>query len=105
MLRPTRTGKLIPEHEAFCHVNKVIGTTQVPQCNNLKLFFAASLRYPANKHTNQIADRPERFMSQTTKTPAPARKTWSAPRLNRLGTIADVAASQTAGPQGSGTKS
>jgi hypothetical protein len=30
-------------------------------------------------------------MSDTTKTPAPARKTWSTPRLNRLGTIADVA--------------
>jgi hypothetical protein len=31
-------------------------------------------------------------MSQTIKTPAPAPKPWSTPRLNRLGTIADVAA-------------
>jgi hypothetical protein len=43
-------------------------------------------------------------MSQTTKTPAPARKTWSAPRLNRLGTIADVAQQGPGVPQG-GNKS
>ena len=42
-------------------------------------------------------------MSETAKT-AP-RRPWTTPELKKLGTIADVAASQTAGPQGGGTKS
>jgi hypothetical protein len=43
-------------------------------------------------------------MSDTAKIPVP-RRIWAAPELKKLGTIADVAGSQTAGPQGSGTKS
>ena len=31
-------------------------------------------------------------MSTTPQTPAPARRAWTTPHLNRLGTIADVAA-------------
>lgn len=31
-------------------------------------------------------------MSKPIQTPAPALRTWSTPRLSRLGTIADVAA-------------
>lgn len=31
-------------------------------------------------------------MSKSIQTPAPALRMWSTPRLNRLGTIADVAA-------------
>ena len=37
-------------------------------------------------------------------TASPAR-VWNAPRLVRIGTIADVAGGQTAGPQGGGAKS
>lgn len=37
--------------------------------------------------------------------PAPAPKSWTRPALIRLGRIEDVAASQTAGPQGGGMKS
>ena len=44
-------------------------------------------------------------MSKPIQTPAPALRTWSTPRLNRLGTIADVAGGQVAGPQGAGAKS
>ena len=31
-------------------------------------------------------------MSKSIQTPAPALRTWTTPRLDRLGTIADVAA-------------
>ena len=44
-------------------------------------------------------------MSNSKQKPAPTSRVWNAPRLTRIGTIADVAGSQTAGPQGGGTKS
>lgn len=44
-------------------------------------------------------------MSNANQTPAPMTRAWNAPRLKRIGTIADVAGSQTAGPQGGGAKS
>ena len=44
-------------------------------------------------------------MSSPKQTPAPTRRVWNAPRLTRIGTIADVAGTQTAGPQGGGAKS
>ena len=40
-------------------------------------------------------------MSKPIQTPAPALRTWSTPRLARLGTIADVAGSGFGGAQGS----
>lgn len=43
-------------------------------------------------------------MSKTTQT-QPVRKTWSTPRLNRLGTIADVAGGPTPLAQATGTRS
>jgi len=45
-------------------------------------------------------------MQKTSPNPAPAAKTWSAPRLVKLGTIADVAGGGVAGtqPGGGGNK-
>ena len=39
-------------------------------------------------------------MSKSVKTPAPALRKWSKPRLSRLGTIADVAGTGFGGAQG-----
>lgn len=44
-------------------------------------------------------------MSKSPQTPAPASRVWTTPRLIRLGTIADVAGNQTAGPQSANSKS
>lgn len=43
-------------------------------------------------------------MTKSQQKPAPTGRVWNAPRLVRIGTIADVAGSQGAGPQGSGAK-
>ena len=43
-------------------------------------------------------------MSTPQQTPAPARREWDTPRLNRIGTIADVSQQGPGTPQG-GTKS
>lgn len=40
-------------------------------------------------------------MSKPIQTPAPAPRTWTTPRLDRLGTIADVAGTGLGGAQGS----
>ena len=40
-------------------------------------------------------------MSNPKQTPASARQAWVAPRLTRIGTIADVAGGGQGGPQGS----
>ena len=44
-------------------------------------------------------------MPNSKQMPASPGRVWNPPRLNRIGTIADVAGSQTAGPQGNGAKS
>lgn len=44
-------------------------------------------------------------MSKSKQMPASSARAWNAPRLVRIGTIAEVAGSQTAGPQGGGAKS
>lgn len=44
-------------------------------------------------------------MSKSQQMPASSVREWNAPVLVRIGTIADVANSQAAGPQGGGTKS
>ena len=44
-------------------------------------------------------------MSTAKQMPAPTGRVWNTPRLVRIGTIADVAGSQTPGPQGAGAKS
>ena len=44
-------------------------------------------------------------MSKSQQVPASSARAWNAPRLVRIGTIADVANSQGAGPQGGGSKS
>lgn len=41
------------------------------------------------------------MMEKTSTNPAPAARIWTAPRLVKLGTIADVAGSGTANQQGS----
>ena len=43
-------------------------------------------------------------MSNSSQTPAPTKRVWNAPRLKRIGTIADVAGAQGAGAQGAGAK-
>lgn len=43
-------------------------------------------------------------MSNSKKIPAPISRVWNAPRLERIGTIADVAGNQGAGAQGAGAK-
>ena len=43
-------------------------------------------------------------MTKSQHKPAPIGHVWNAPRLVRIGTIADVAGSQAAGPQGAGAK-
>lgn len=43
-------------------------------------------------------------MTNPQQKPAPTGRVWTAPRLQRIGTIADVAGSQGTGPQGSGAK-
>lgn len=43
-------------------------------------------------------------MSNSKQKPVPTGRVWNAPRLKRIGTIADVAGSQAAGPQGGGAK-
>ena len=43
-------------------------------------------------------------MSKSQQNVAPADRAWNAPKLKRIGTIADVAGSQGAGTQGGGAK-
>lgn len=43
-------------------------------------------------------------MHQPQQTTATPRKTWTAPRLSKLGTIADVAGAQGSGSQAAGAK-
>lgn len=43
-------------------------------------------------------------MTKSQQKPAPTGRVWNAPRLVRIGTIADVAGSQGAGTQGGGAK-
>ena len=44
-------------------------------------------------------------MSKSQQNVAPADRAWNAPKLKRIGTIADVAGSPPTGSQGSGGKS
>ena len=43
-------------------------------------------------------------MTKSAATKQPQSKAWFKPKLERLGTIADVANAQGAGPQGNGAK-
>ena len=43
-------------------------------------------------------------MPKSQQKPAPTGRVWNAPRLVRIGTIADVAGNQGAGTQGAGAK-
>ena len=44
-------------------------------------------------------------MSNSKQMPTSPARVWNAPRVVRIGTIADVAGKQSAGPQGGGAKS